>query len=337
MFSVLFFLPVLSVGRSFANPLSTRQHFSFSSLRVRSTDDGSSAAAELKSSLNSIYADATSWTSGPPGSFRWNEATAAQIFSTSTDSDLLPEFRDSNISGTPDSKQKGCRAQFRGKFRIRDDTTSNQGIGEERQFCSPAEAPANGGKPFNSITPPESGVQPPTGMDQSQNTQPPQKVQQVKDIRTDEEKQNELRTKNAALSDEDPMKCRHTPHRIRLDCDGPLGEARVSVYGLDYKEIWNCYPGMHARQQDLRLCLKQFLLIMRVADETPLGRIYFSYSMCCIKYYVSFLFGLPDFHNSVVGLSTYIRAKKKLVYYLRKRGRMSADVECLGNDYRSVY
>lgn len=173
------------------------------------------------------------------------------MFSTNTDSDLLPAFGDSEISGTPDSRQKDCRAQVRGKVRIRDDTTSSQGIGEERQLCSPADAPANGGKPFNSITPPESGVQPPTGMDQSQNTQLQQKVQQVKDQRADEEKQNELRAKNAALSDEDPMKCRHTPHRIRLDCDGPLGEARVSVFGLDYKEIWNCYPGTNARQQDL--------------------------------------------------------------------------------------
>lgn len=173
------------------------------------------------------------------------------MFSTNTDSDLLPAFGDSEISGTPDSRQKDCRAQVRGKVRIRDDTTSSQGIGEERQLCSPADAPANGGKPFNSITPPESGVKPPTGMDQSQNTQPQQKVQQVKDQRADEEKQNELRAKNAALSDEDPMKCRHTPHRIRLDCDGPLGEARVSVFGIDYKEIWNCYPGTNARQQDL--------------------------------------------------------------------------------------
>lgn len=255
MFFFLFFLPVLCVGRSFANPLSTSQHFSFSSLRARFTDDdGSSTAAELSSSfdsLNSIYAGATSWTSGPPGSIRWNDATDAQIFSTNTDSDLLPAFGDSEISGTPDSRQKDCRAQVRGKVRIRDDTTSSQGIGEERQLCSPADAPANGGKPFNSITPPESGVQPPTGMDQSQNTQPQQKMQQVKDQRADEEKQIELRAKNAALSDEDPMKCRHTPHRIRLDCDGPLGEARVSVFGLDYKEIWNCYPGTNARQQDL--------------------------------------------------------------------------------------
>lgn len=249
MFSFLSFLPVLCVGRSFANPLSTSQHFSFSSLRIRSTDDdGSSTAAELKSSLdllNSIYAGATSWTSGPPRSFRWNEATTAQIFSTNRDSDLLPVFGDSKISGTPASNQNGCRIQVRGKVRIRDDTTSNQDIGEEGHVCSPADAPAN--EPFNSITPSESGVQ------------PPQKVQQVKDRRTDEEKQNELRAKNAALSDEDPMKCRHTPYRIRLDCDGPLGEARVSMFGLDYKEIWNCYPGTHARQQDLqpKLCSKK--------------------------------------------------------------------------------
>lgn len=145
--------------------------------------------------------------------------------------------------------QKGCRAQVRGKVRIRDYTTSNQEIGEEQQLCSPADASANGGKPFDLITLPESVVQPPTGMDQSQNTQPQQKVQQVKDQQTDKDKQNDLRAKNAALSNEDPMKCRYTPYRIRLDCDGPLGEARVSVFGLDYEEIWNCYPGTHARQQ----------------------------------------------------------------------------------------
>lgn len=254
MLSFLSFLPVLVLcaGRSFANPLSTSQHFSFSSLRVRSTDDdGSSTAAELKSSfdsLNSNYAGATSWTSGLPRSFRWNEATAAQIFSTNTDSDLLPVFGDSKISGTPDSDQIGCR---RGKFHTRDVTIGNQDVGEGGQVCSPANAPANGGKPFNSITPPEIRFQPPTGTDQPQNTQPPQKVQPVKDQRTDEEKQNELRANNAALLDEDPMKCRHAPYRIRLDCDGPLGEERLSVFGLDFKQIWNCYPGRHARQQDL--------------------------------------------------------------------------------------
>lgn len=249
MFSFLSFLPVLCVGRSFANPLSTGQGDSFSSLNVRAItdDDGSSTAAELKSSFdspNSIYAGATSSTSGPPGSFQWNEASAAQILSTNTDSDLLPVFGYSEISGTPDSKQKGCRAQVRGKVRVRDHTTSNQEIGEEWQFCSPADAPANGGKPFGLNPPPESGVQPPTDIDQSQNTQPEQKVQQIKDQMTDEKKQTELRAKNAALSNEDTMKCRHTPYRIRLDCDGPLGEARVSVFGLDYKEAWNCYPGM---------------------------------------------------------------------------------------------
>lgn len=188
-------------------------------------------------------------------------------------------FGDSEISGTPEySKQKGCRAPQvrRGKVRIRDDITSNQGIiarEEERQLCSPADAPANnGGKPSNLINKPpgsEEEVKPPTtsttttGMDQSQNTpqspSPPQKKeQQIKDQMTDEEKQIELRAKNAALLDEDPMKCRHNPHRIRLDCDGPLGEERISaMFGLEYKEIWNCYPGTqrththaHARQQE---------------------------------------------------------------------------------------
>lgn len=253
MFSFLSFLPVLCVGRSFANPLSTSQHFSFSSLSVRSTDDdGSSTAAKLKSlldSLNRIYAGATSWTLGPPGSFQWNEATATEILSTNMDSDLLPVFVDSEISGTPDSKQEGCHAQVRGKVRIRDYTPSDQDIGEERQSCSPADAPENRGKPLNLITPSKSGVQPPTGMDQSQNTQPQQKVQQAKDRTSDEGKQNELRARNTALSNDDSMKCRYTPYRIRLDCDGPLGEARYSVFGLDYKETWNCYPGRHAYQQ----------------------------------------------------------------------------------------
>lgn len=298
--------------------------------------------AELISSfdlLNSIYAGATSWNLGPPRSFRWNEATAAEIFSTNTDSDLLPVFEDSKISGTPDSNQKGCRAQVRGKVRIRDDTTSNQDIGEEGQVCFPADAPANGGKPFNSITSPESGVQPPTGMGQSQNTQPPEKVQQAKDQRTDEEKQNELRAKNAALPDEDPMKCRHTPYRIRLDCDGPLGEARASMFGLDYKEVWNCYPGTprtHARQQakTFRLCSKKKIfspnLARYVADETPLGRIYFSYNMCCINYYVSFLFSLPGFffHKQQrcgrgEGLSIYLtlRSKSKKKKEKKRKGK----------------
>lgn len=250
MFSFLFLLPVLCVGRSFANPWSVGEDVSFFSLGVRSADDiDSSAAAELNSpfdSTNSISADATSWTSGSPSSFQWNEATAAQIPSANTDPDLLPVVADSEISGTPDSKKNGCRAQVRGKFRIRDYITNNQ------EICSPADTPTHGGKPLNLIAP-ESGVQPPTGTDQSQNTQPQQKVQQEKDQMSDENKQNELRAKNAALPYEDPNKCRNTPYRIRLDCDGPLGEARVSVFGLDYKEIWNCYPGTYARRQDLCL------------------------------------------------------------------------------------
>lgn len=45
MFSFLSFLPVLCVGSSFANPLSASQHFSFSPLRVRSTDDDGSSTA----------------------------------------------------------------------------------------------------------------------------------------------------------------------------------------------------------------------------------------------------------------------------------------------------
>lgn len=249
MFAFLFLLLVLCVGRSFANRWSIGKDSSFSSLGVRSTDNiGSSTAAELKSSFassNSISADATSWASGSPSSFQWNEATAAQILSTDTDPDLLPVVADSEIRGTPDSKKNGCRAQVRSKVRIRDYNTGNQEIGDERQICSPADAPTYGGKPLNLIAPSESGVQPTIGSDQSQKD-----VQQEKDQRTDEQKQNELRTKNSALSNEDPNKCRHTPYRIRLDCDGPLGEARVSVFGLDYKEIWNCYPGMYARQQD---------------------------------------------------------------------------------------
>lgn len=200
---------------------------------------------------------------------------------TDSDFDLLPVvlFGDSEISGTPEDNLKRCRAPpqvRRGKGRIRDDSTSsnNQVIAareeeEERQLCSPADAPGSannnsGGKPSNLIKSPpgkseeEVQPQPTTGsVDQSQNTPPqslppppppppPQekKEQQIKDQRTDEEKQIELRAKNAALLDEDQMKCRHNPHRIRLDCDGPLGEERVSaMFGLDYKEIWNCYPG----------------------------------------------------------------------------------------------
>lgn len=257
-FLFLLLLLVLCVGRSFANPWSVGKDLSFSSLGVRSTDDiDSSTAAELNSSFdssNSISADATSGASGSPSSFQWNEATAAQILSTNTDPDLLPVVADSEISGTPDSiKKNGCRVQVRGKVRIRDYITNNQEIGEGRQFCSPLDAPAYGGKPLNLIAPPESGLQPPTGTDQSQKTQPQQKVQQEKNQRTDEQKQNELRTKNAALPYDDPNKCRNTPYRIRLDCDGPLGEARVSVFGIDYKEIWNCYPGMYARRPDLCL------------------------------------------------------------------------------------
>lgn len=42
-----------------------------------------------------------------------------------TASDLLPVFGDSKISGTPDSKQKGCHAQVRGRVLIRDFSTSN--------------------------------------------------------------------------------------------------------------------------------------------------------------------------------------------------------------------
>lgn len=296
MFSFLSFLPILCVGRSFANPLSNNQHFSFSSLRVRSTDDDGKVSPNtcLLPPRNSIsfrlnFAEqhflckgASLWTTSglPPGSyFRWNDeattaAAAAQIFSTintdtDSDSDLLPAvlFGDPEISGTPEDyyskQQKGCRAPpqvRRGKVRIRDDSTSNnhQAIAavrekeEQRQLCSPADAPSgsaantNGGiKPFNLIKSPP-GSEATTGMDhQSQNTQEPQKKeQQIKDQRTDEEKQVELRAKNAALPDEDQMKCRHNPHRIRLDCDGPLGEERVSaMFGLDYKEIWNCYPG----------------------------------------------------------------------------------------------
>ena len=245
MFSFLSLLPVLCVGRSFANPWSVGKDFSFSSLGVRSTDDiDSSTAAELISSFdstNSISPEATSWASGSPSSFQGNEATAAQIFSTNTDPDLLPVVTDSEISGTTDSKKIGCRAQVRGRVRIRDYMTNNQEIGEGRQFCSPADAP------------PESGVQPPTSTEQSQKTQPQQKVQQEKDQTTDEDKQIELRAKNAALPNGDSDKCRDTPYRIRLDCDGPLGEARVSVFGLDYKEVWNCYPGMYAPRQDLCL------------------------------------------------------------------------------------
>lgn len=245
MFSFLFLLPALCVGRSFANPWSVGKDFSFSSLGVRSTDDiDSSTAAELISpfdSTNSISADATSWASGSHSSFQGNEATAAQILSTDTDPDLLPVVVDSEISGTTDSKKKYCRAQVRGRVRIRDYMTNNQEIGEGRQFCSPADAP------------PESGVKPPTGTDQSQQNQPQQKVQQEKDEPADENKQHELRAKNVALPNNDPNKCRNTPYRIRLDCDGPLGEARVSVFGFDYKEIWNCYPGMYARRQDLCL------------------------------------------------------------------------------------
>lgn len=256
MFSFLFLLPVLCVGRSFANPWSVGKDFSFSSLGVRSTDDiDSSAAAELNSSFdstNSISADATSWASGSPSSFQWNEAISAQIPSANTDPDLSPVVADSETSGTPDSQKNGCRAQVRGKFRIRDYITNNQEIGEGRQFCSPADTPTHGGKPLNLIAP-ESGVQPPTDTDQSPKNQPQKKVQQEKDKMSDENKQNELRAKNAALPYEDQNKCRNTPYRIRLDCDGPLGEARVSVFGVDYKEIWNCYPGMYARRQDLCL------------------------------------------------------------------------------------
>lgn len=212
-------------------------------------------------------------------------AAPAQIFSTTntdtdSDSDLLPVvlFGDSEISGTPEDYSKRCRAPpqvRRGKVRIRDDSTSSNnhvvaapGEEEERQLCSPADAPGSannnsGGKPSNLIKSPpgkseeEVQPQPTTGsMDQSQHT-PPQslpappekKEQQIKDQRTDEEKQIELRAKNAALLDEDQMKCRHNPHRIRLDCDGPLGEERVSaMFGLDYKEIWNCYPGTQPKR-----------------------------------------------------------------------------------------
>lgn len=182
MFSFLFLLPVLCVGRSFANPWSVGKDFSFSSLGVRSTDDiDSSAAAELNSSFdstNSISADATSWASGSPSSFQWNEATSAQILSANTDPDLSPVVADSETSGTPDSQKNGCRAQVRGKFRIRDYITNNQEIGEGRQFCSPADTPTHGGKPLNLIAP-ESGV----------------KVQQEKDKMSDENKQNELRAR----------------------------------------------------------------------------------------------------------------------------------------------
>lgn len=41
-----------------------------------------------------------------PSSFQWNEATAAQIPSTNTDSDLLPIFGDSEISGTRTQSKK---------------------------------------------------------------------------------------------------------------------------------------------------------------------------------------------------------------------------------------
>lgn len=256
MFSFIFLFLVLCVSSSFANPWSIAKDFSFSSLGVRSSDDfGSSTAVELKSSFdspNSISADVTSWASGSPSSSQWNEATAAH--STHTGPDLLPVVADSEISGTPASKKNGCRAQVRGKVRIRDFDINNQEIGEARPFCSPADAPAYGGKPLNLIAPPESGVQPPAGTEQSQK-----EMQQEKDQGTDEQKQNELRAKNTALSNEDPNKCRHTPYRIRLDCDGPLGEARVSVFGLDYKEIWNCYPGTFAPQKYLCLTgLKSF-------------------------------------------------------------------------------
>lgn len=253
MFSFLFLFLVLCVGSSFANPWSIAKDFSFSSLGVRSADD----ITELKSpfdSSNSISADVTSWGSNSPSSFQWNEATAAQILSTDTAPNLLPVLVDSEISGTPDSNKIHCRAQVRGKVRIRDYNIDNQEIGEGRQFCSPADAPAFGGKPLNLIAPPENGVQPPAGTDQ-----PQEKVQQEKDKRADEQKQNELRSKNTVLPNEDPNKCRYTPYRIRLDCDGFPGEARVSVFGLDYKEIWNCYPGTFTRQRGLCLTgLKSF-------------------------------------------------------------------------------
>lgn len=71
-------------------------------------------------------------------------------------------------------------------------------------------------------------------MDQSRNTQLQQKVQLVKDQRIDEENK---------MSSVQRMQLyqlkihRNVGYRIRLDCDEPLGEARVSVFGLDYKEI----------------------------------------------------------------------------------------------------
>lgn len=80
---------------------------------------------------------------------------------------------------------------------------------------------------------------------------------------------------------------------------------------------------------------KKFLLILRVADETPLGRIYFSYNVCCINYYVSLLFSLPDFFTTAFVGALYIpniRSKKEkkdcYITCKKKRGRMSADVEC---------
>lgn len=163
MFSFLLLLLAFCVSRSLASPLSTSKdpgEFSFSSLSVRSAD-GSSTAGELKSSFdlsNGISADTGSWASGPPTSFQWNEATAAQILSVNTDSDLLTSVADSEINGTSDPKTKGCRAQVRGKVRIRNYSTSNQEIGEGGQFCAPADAPAHGSKPLNLIVRPESGA-----------------------------------------------------------------------------------------------------------------------------------------------------------------------------------